>query len=97
MRSCGWPGRRPGRIVRESDDSGPGATAIPGDSVLDSERKEISLRFPTIKNLQLLAGTAAAAELLAAFHERPVPTIRPRVLMVDGRPVPVIPGDPRWY
>ena len=28
---------------------------------------------------------------------REVPTIRPRVLTVDGRPVPVLPGDPRWY
>jgi hypothetical protein len=26
-----------------------------------------------------------------------VPTIRPRVLQVDGKPVPVLPGDPRWY
>jgi hypothetical protein len=27
----------------------------------------------------------------------PGATIRPRVLTVDGRPVPVLPGDPRWY
>jgi len=26
-----------------------------------------------------------------------VPTIRPRVLQVDGKPVPVLPGDPRWF
>ncbi len=28
---------------------------------------------------------------------REVPTIRPRVLQVDGKPVPVLPGDPRWF
>jgi hypothetical protein len=26
-----------------------------------------------------------------------VPAIRPRILQVDGKPVPVLPGDPRWY
>jgi hypothetical protein len=26
-----------------------------------------------------------------------VPTIRPRVLQVDGRSLAVLPGDPRWY
>jgi hypothetical protein len=26
-----------------------------------------------------------------------VQTIRPRVLQVDGKPLAVLPGDPRWY
>jgi hypothetical protein len=26
-----------------------------------------------------------------------VSTNRPRVLQVDGKPVPILPGDPRWY
>jgi 8-oxo-dGTP pyrophosphatase MutT (NUDIX family) len=60
-------------------------------------RKEISLRTPTQKNLQLLAGGGSAAELVARLGERTVSTIRPRVLTVDGKPVPVLPGDPRWY
>ena len=65
-------------------------------------RKEISLRTPTIKNLEIIgaassAGGASAAEVVAAVGRREVATIRPRVLTVDGRPVPVLPGDPRWY
>ena len=61
-------------------------------------RKEITLRLPTLKNLELLqAGGPRAADILAALRGRAVPTIRPRVLQVDGKPVPVLPGDPRWY
>ena len=60
--------------------------------------KEITLRLPTIKNLELLqaAGTRSA-EILAALDGRAVPSIRPRVLQVDGKPLAVLPGDPRCY
>ena len=65
------------------------------------KRKEIGLRTPTIKNLELVAAVAAggtpAGRVVAALGAREVATIRPRVLQVDGKPVPVLPGDPRWY
>jgi 8-oxo-dGTP pyrophosphatase MutT (NUDIX family) len=64
-------------------------------------RKEISLRSPTMKNLEVLgeaAGRGATAtDVVAAVGRREVTTIRPRVLTVDGRPQAVLPGDPRWY
>lgn len=71
-------------------------------------RKEISLRTPTIKNLEIIDAAArpggaadrtaaSAAEVVAALRGRSVPTIRPRVLQVEGRPLAVLPGDPRWY
>jgi 8-oxo-dGTP pyrophosphatase MutT (NUDIX family) len=61
-------------------------------------RQEITLRLPTLKNLELLqSGGARAPDILHALRGRPVPTIRPRVLQVNGKPVPVLPGDPRWY
>ena len=60
-------------------------------------RKEITLRTPTLKNLELVAAYASAAEAVAGLGCREVPTIRPRILQVDGKPVPVLPGDPRWY
>ena len=61
-------------------------------------RKEITLRLPTIKNLELLrdAGTRTA-DVLKGLRSLAVPTIRPRVLQVDGKPLAVLPGDPRWY
>jgi 8-oxo-dGTP pyrophosphatase MutT (NUDIX family) len=70
-------------------------------------RKEISLRTPTIKNLEIVdaAGRpdgrdgpgATGDEIVAALRGRAVPTIRPRILQVEGRPLAVLPGDPRWY
>lgn len=70
----------------------------PGEAFEALARREITLRLPTIKNLELLqSGGSRASEILSALHGRPVPSIRPRVLQVDGKPVPVLPGDPRWY
>jgi 8-oxo-dGTP pyrophosphatase MutT (NUDIX family) len=61
-------------------------------------RKEITLRLPTIKNLELLQGAGArTTDVLGGLRGRAVPTIRPRVLQVDGKPIAVLPGDPRWY
>ncbi|MGH7384505.1 MAG: NUDIX hydrolase [Candidatus Rokuibacteriota bacterium] len=70
----------------------------PPEAMDASRRKDITLRLPTIKNLELVQGGGArTADILAALRGRAVPTIRPRVLQVDGKPVPVLPGDPRWY
>jgi 8-oxo-dGTP pyrophosphatase MutT (NUDIX family) len=69
----------------------------PAEALAVRQRGEISLRTPTVKNLELLAEGETTETLLAALARREVPTIRPRVLTVDGTPVPVLPGDPRWY
>jgi len=73
----------------------------PAEALEAMRRKEISLRTPTIKNLEIVGAAAVAgataSEVVALIGRREVATIRPRVLTVDGRPVPVLPGDPRWY
>ncbi len=70
----------------------------PAEAFEAFKRKEIGLRTPTIKNLELVAAGGAPAErVVVALSGREVATIRPRVLQVDGKPVPVLPDDPRWY
>jgi 8-oxo-dGTP pyrophosphatase MutT (NUDIX family) len=70
----------------------------PSEAFDAMRRKEISLRFPTIKNLEIVASAGAtAAGVVAEVGRREVSAIRPRVLTVDGRPLAVLPGDPRWY
>jgi len=70
----------------------------PAEAIAAWKRKEIGLRTPTIKNLELVAaGGAPATKVVESLGVREVSTIRPRVLQVDGQPVPVLPGDPRWY
>jgi 8-oxo-dGTP pyrophosphatase MutT (NUDIX family) len=68
----------------------------PGEALEALERREISLRLPTIKNLELLRARSAA-DALEALRARTVAPIRPRILTIEGRPVPVLPDDPRWY
>jgi 8-oxo-dGTP pyrophosphatase MutT (NUDIX family) len=63
-------------------------------------RREITLRTPTIKNLEIVGAAKAGAtapDIVASLAGRSVPTIRPRILDVEGRRVAVLPGDPRWY
>jgi hypothetical protein len=72
----------------------------PAEALAALERREINLRVPTVKNLELIrsiAAAATAARVVAALGVLAVPTIRPRILHVDGRPEAVLPGDPRWY
>ena len=70
----------------------------PAEAISASHRKDIGLRGPTIKNLELVAGGGSpASSVVESLGRREVQTIRPRILQVDGEPVAVLPGDPRWY
>jgi 8-oxo-dGTP pyrophosphatase MutT (NUDIX family) len=68
----------------------------PRDALAAQKRGELSLRYPTIRNLMLFDGAATAAEALARLHGRDIPEVRPRVLMEDGKRRVVIPGDPGY-
>ncbi len=70
----------------------------PSEATAALKRKEIGLRTPTLKNLDLVAGGGSpASSVVESLGRREVKTIRPRILQVDGKPLPVLPGDPRWY
>jgi 8-oxo-dGTP pyrophosphatase MutT (NUDIX family) len=70
----------------------------PAEAISASHRKDIGLRSPTIKNLELVAGGGSpASSVVESLGRREVQTIRPRIIQVDGEPVAVLPGDPRWY
>jgi 8-oxo-dGTP pyrophosphatase MutT (NUDIX family) len=68
----------------------------PAEALGAMGRKEITLRVPTVKNLELVQGPSAD-RVLEALAARAVPAIRPRLLSADGNPVAILPGDPRWY
>jgi 8-oxo-dGTP pyrophosphatase MutT (NUDIX family) len=68
----------------------------PGAALEAWRRGEISLRFPTARNLKLLQGASAAA-VLAGLDGRLVPTIRPRVLGEGATRSILLPGDPGYY
>jgi 8-oxo-dGTP pyrophosphatase MutT (NUDIX family) len=65
----------------------------PADALEALGRRELSLRLPTQKNLELFAGAASAAEALAGLAGRAVPTIRPRLVVDNGARRALLPGD----
>jgi 8-oxo-dGTP pyrophosphatase MutT (NUDIX family) len=59
----------------------------------------MQVRFPTLKNLQLIAQHESLPALLdwaASCAENGIECIRPELIEVDGQPRPVLPGDPGY-
>jgi len=69
----------------------------PGAALAARGEGEISLRIPTIKNLELLASGPTIPELLGRLANRAVPAIRPRVITEGGEQRVLMPGDPGYY
>ena len=66
-------------------------------AALDSHRAgELSLVFPTIRNLEALTAHASAEEVLAAARERVIEPILPKVIGTKEDWRVVLPGDPDY-
>ena len=87
----------PGQEASADDQEIVGVRWMTVAEALDAVRRgEISLRFPTIRNLKLLQGSSAG-EVMAGLNGRVVPTIRPRVIGEGADRRIVLPGDADWY
>jgi 8-oxo-dGTP pyrophosphatase MutT (NUDIX family) len=69
----------------------------PREALDAAGRGEISLRNPTMRNIQLFDGAATASDALARLAGRPVTTIRPRIVMRDGVRHVLTPGDAGYW
>jgi 8-oxo-dGTP pyrophosphatase MutT (NUDIX family) len=71
----------------------------PAEAFAALDRKEISLRTPTQKNLALFDGAPSVAEALARLEGRVVSAIRPRLSGKDAGDAerPLLPGDPGYH
>jgi 8-oxo-dGTP pyrophosphatase MutT (NUDIX family) len=69
----------------------------PAEAVEAHRRGEISLRNPTVKNLLLFDGATSTVEALDRLRDRPVPTIRPRIVMHGTERTVLMPGDPGYF
>jgi 8-oxo-dGTP pyrophosphatase MutT (NUDIX family) len=65
----------------------------PRDALDAHARGALSLRFPTVKNLGLLAGAASVGEALARLAGRPVRRVQPRVIVDNGTRRVELPHD----
>ena len=60
------------------------------------ERGELMLVFPTIKHLEALAGMGSVAETLEKARTREVVPVQPRVVVREGKPEILLPGEPGY-
>lgn len=69
----------------------------PREAVEAKVRGEMSLRLPTLKNLELFDGASSARAALARLAGRRVSPIRPRVIFEGTTRRVLLPGDPRYF
>jgi 8-oxo-dGTP pyrophosphatase MutT (NUDIX family) len=65
----------------------------PGEAVQAAEAGDIAMMAPTLANLRALRDVDPAA-VVSGKGERPVTTVRPRLIYVDGRPLLTTQPDP---
>jgi 8-oxo-dGTP pyrophosphatase MutT (NUDIX family) len=69
------------------------------DVLAHARDKAMQVRFPTLKNLQLIAQHESLPDLLGWADSRAahgIDCIRPEIIEIDGTPSPVLPGDPGY-
>lgn len=69
----------------------------PEEAVAAQSRGEISLRNPTVKNIELFAGARSAVDAVRRVSGREITPIRPRVLMENGVRRILMPGDADYF
>ena len=69
----------------------------PREALEARRRGEMSLRFPTVKNLELLGIAPSVPDVLARLAQREVPAIRPRVIVQGDVQRVLLPGDPGYF
>jgi 8-oxo-dGTP pyrophosphatase MutT (NUDIX family) len=66
----------------------------PADALSAGANGELMLVFPTIKHLEQLTEFPSAAAAIAAARERDVVAVQPRIVVRDGTPQVLLPGEP---
>lgn len=68
----------------------------PSDALAACARDELLLVFPTIKHLEELRRFGSVADALDAARGRTVEPVHPRVVVRDGVPEVLLPGEPGY-
>jgi 8-oxo-dGTP pyrophosphatase MutT (NUDIX family) len=66
----------------------------PADALAAGATGDLMLVFPTIKHLEQLAEFRSAAEAVATARRRDVVAVQPQIVVRDGTPQVLLPGDP---
>jgi 8-oxo-dGTP pyrophosphatase MutT (NUDIX family) len=68
----------------------------PAAALDEHERGELMLVFPTIKHLEAMTSMGSVAEALEQARSREVVPVQPRVVLRDGKPEILLPGEPGY-
>ena len=68
----------------------------PHDALAEHEAGDLLLVFPTIKHLEQLVDLDSAAQALERARRRMVEPVLPRVVLRDGTPHVLLPGEPGY-
>jgi 8-oxo-dGTP pyrophosphatase MutT (NUDIX family) len=69
----------------------------PREAIDANARGQLSLRNPTVKNLELFDGAPTVAAALERLNGRDVRTILPRVIIEGDKRRVLLPGEPGYY
>lgn len=69
----------------------------PPDAVAEARAGRFRIIFPTRKTLEAVGAYERARDLFDASLGRPSEPVLPRVVMIDGEPRVVLPGDPTYH
>lgn len=65
----------------------------PSAAIAANSADEMTIFFPTVKQLERLVGVATIADAITAAETTPITPVEPRVFVEDGTPRIVLPGD----
>jgi 8-oxo-dGTP pyrophosphatase MutT (NUDIX family) len=68
----------------------------PAAALEEHQHGELMLVFPTIKHLEALTRMESVAEALEKARSREVVPVQPRVVVRDGKPEVLLPGEPGY-
>lgn len=87
----------PGEVVRvDGEECVAHRWMTPAAALAACAAGELQLVLPTIKHLERLAGYPNVAELLGAAQGFDLSPVQPRIVLVDGDPRVLLPGEPGY-
>ncbi len=86
-------GAEPAPDGQEVDDA---RWIAPSEAIRANEADELTIFFPTLKQLERLVGLATYVEARAVAEAQPVSPVLPKVVVEDGFPHVVLPGEPGY-
>jgi 8-oxo-dGTP pyrophosphatase MutT (NUDIX family) len=88
------PGQKP---IHDDVETTASTWIRPIDALTQAAEGLFSIIFPTRKTLETLTGFATATDVINSTVGKDIPALLPKVVLADGQPRVVLPGDPTLH